>query len=147
MPWLRDCFSRDMPLNYRLFAYGTLQLPEVFERVCGFRGQGQSARIHGFRRVCLKGVAYPAIIQDDAGVVDGLVFLSGLEAAHFQKLDAFEDDFYVRITVEVELASGERLPAQSYALSERYLSLVIDSPWDLGRFTSQDRARLLSRCD
>lgn len=127
-----------------LFAYGTLQIPKVFERVTGRVQPGIPARLEGYRRYPLKGLSYPAILPESGASVEGLVY-SDLDAAIWARLDAFEDSFYLRIPVEVSVSSGERLRAQTYGLRPDSRNRIRAGVWSLDTMAPADLDALLER--
>lgn len=59
---------------------------------------------------------YPAIVpSESAGAVEGLVFASAHLPEHWQRLDEFEGDNYVRVLAPVRLQSGGTVEAYVYA--------------------------------
>jgi len=100
-----------------LFAYGTLQQPEVQSATCGRRLHGQADQLAGYslaplaitsaQVVALSGKAVHTIARrtgDPADLISGTVF--SLTAAELEAIDRYEVDSYAR--VEVELVSGLR---------------------------------------
>lgn len=127
-----------------LFAYGSLQLPEVFEAVTRLPRAGCPAVLRGFRRTKLKGFGFPAILADDSLETSGILYHS-IENVGWQRLDAFEDDFYERKRVTIELADGGSCLAWTYVLAERFHHLCLDEPWSLDDLDSQTIRDLLAR--
>ncbi len=127
-----------------LFAYGSLQLPEVFEAVTRQSRDGLPAVLEGFRRTKLKGFGFPAIVPVAGMETSGLVY-TALEEDAWRRLDAFEDDFYDRKTVRVRLASGAVLEAQTYVLSHQFLHLSLDESWSLDDLDTETLHKLLAR--
>ncbi|MFI6998111.1 gamma-glutamylcyclotransferase family protein [Nocardia sp. NPDC050175] len=79
--------------NYSLFAYGTLQFPEVLEVLIGRVPQRATATAPGWRVAALPGRVYPGLVAEPNALARG-VLLSGLTAGEWEILDAFEDDEY-----------------------------------------------------
>ena len=71
-----------------LFAYGTLQLPDVLQAVVGQRWRGEPALLVGYGRYRLRGKPYPAIIAEPAGNVAGLLY-GGLGPGELALLDSY----------------------------------------------------------
>lgn len=112
----------DMPAPDHLFVYGTLAPGQAnADQLAGLRGDWQPACVRGVVLPDGWGAAagYPGLILDDAaGEVRGLLFTSADLAAHWPRLDAFEGEGYVRVTVSVRRDNGEWVQAQVYALAE-----------------------------
>src|SRR3954470_393084 len=105
-----------------LFAYGTLQLPEILEAVVAGRWQGTPALLQGYARYRLRGKPYPAIVPEPGGNVAGLVY-PGVGAAELEQLDRYEGDLYERHTLGVR-AGGAALRALTYVLRAQHRALL-----------------------
>lgn len=127
-----------------LFAYGSLQLPEVFEAVTLNKPEGTPAVLKHFQRTKLKGFGFPAILPVLGEETSG-VFYPRLGADVWRRLDAFEDDFYERKAVAVQLADGSWGQASTYVLSETYRHLSRDEAWSLDDLDFQTIQDLLAR--
>ncbi len=123
-------------MPHALFAYGTLCLPEVFQRAGGQSLSGEPARLPGHRRAYLAGVHYPGIVPDPASHVDGILY-RGLTDATLAALDAFEGKEYERVSRTVRSA-GEDLRAEVYVLHPSRAHLLTDRPWDLETFRASE---------
>jgi gamma-glutamylcyclotransferase (GGCT)/AIG2-like uncharacterized protein YtfP len=115
-----------------LFAYGTLQLPDVLEAVLGLRWQGTPALLLDFARYRVRGKPYPAIVPEPGGNVAGLVY-SGVGPAELDQLDRYEGELYERRTLSVR-SGGATLAAVSYVLAEPQRALLSNESWELGAF-------------
>jgi gamma-glutamylcyclotransferase (GGCT)/AIG2-like uncharacterized protein YtfP len=116
-----------------LFAYGTLQLPEVMQAVTGRRFPALPARLDGYSRHCLRGKSYPGIRPAAGASVAGLLF-TGIDAHAWQRLDEFEDDFYQRESVQVIASDGACWPAEIYKIPVAFYSLLLPEEWNLAEF-------------
>lgn len=133
----------DTPPFGHLFAYGTLELPEVLAKVTGREHVPRAALLAGFSRYLLARYPYPAIIADPAGTVLGSVFLD-LDAAELARLDAYEGDLYERCELSV-WAGDAALQAQSYVLRGEFHELLSQAPWDRHEFERRHLASYLAR--
>ena len=127
-----------------LFAYGTLQLPEVMRAVTGRAFVAHSARLDDHSRHCLRGKSFPGIRPNPGHSVNGMVFL-GIDEESLRKLDAFEDDFYRRDSVTVIAGNGGEWAAQAYIVREEAYGLLLPEEWDLQRFRRECLERFLLR--
>jgi gamma-glutamylcyclotransferase (GGCT)/AIG2-like uncharacterized protein YtfP len=116
-----------------LFAYGTLMCTDIMEEVSGLQLPGVPALLQQYRRFCVRGEVYPAIIADADGDVDGVVYRNIPQSAWI-RLDRFEGEMYARQMVEVVLAAGARIPAVTYVLRTEFTSCLEASEWDLQTF-------------
>lgn len=116
----------------QLFVYGTLMPNQPNHHwLSDIGGSFDPAYMHGVLLPNGWGAAegYPAIIPSDQGqVVTGYLFRSENLPEHWQALDDFEGDGYVRTQVMVTMADGSPQMAWVYAL-------LVDE---------QDKARLIA---
>lgn len=76
-----------------LFAYGTLQFPEVLIELLGRCPRFVPAALPGWRAAVLPGLVYPGLVPAPGVSAPGVV-LTGLTAAEWRILDAYEDEQY-----------------------------------------------------
>ncbi|QIS05014.1 gamma-glutamylcyclotransferase [Nocardia brasiliensis] len=76
-----------------LFAYGTLQFPQMLEVLLGRVPEFTPAAAVGWRAAALPGLLYPGLVPHPGAVAPGVV-ITGLTPGEWQILDAFEDDDY-----------------------------------------------------
>lgn len=129
-----------------LFAYGTLQFPEVLERVTGRRFQGVAARLPDHR--CLRFVdrEYPGVVPAPGVVTEGLLY-PDLDAASVAALDRFEGPEYERVALRVERADGAEWPREAWVyrvLPDARVRLS-DQGWSRTEFAVEGLARFLAR--
>ncbi len=126
-----------------LFTYGSLMCPEIMERVAGRHAASTPATLHHFRRSRLQDLDYPGIFPDDASRVAGILYLDLSEEA-IGRLDDFEGEQYLRLTVTVELDDGHTQPAMAYVLKERYRPLATGEEWDFATFLAEGKKHFLA---
>jgi gamma-glutamylcyclotransferase (GGCT)/AIG2-like uncharacterized protein YtfP len=129
----------------QLFAYGTLQIPEVMGAVTGATFPSQPARLEGYVRYRLKDRAFPGLRREPGGVAEGLLF-GGIDAEALRRLDAFEDDFYRRETLAVLDAGRRPVAAEVYVVPPEHYSLLVYQPWDLEEFRRTALEGFMARC-
>ncbi|MEU2040805.1 gamma-glutamylcyclotransferase family protein [Nocardia niwae] len=112
-----------------LFAYGTLQFPEVLETLLGRVPSLEPAELTGWRAAALPRRLYPGLVAAPRRLTRGAL-LSGLTAAEWAILDAFEDDEYDLRRVRIE---GRAAPVWTYVWT------VTADPvdWDRDRFAAE----------
>lgn len=114
---------------YHLFTYGTLMFEPVFRNVAGHTFERAPARLSGYRRLAVRGEAYPGIIEAASSEsVDGIVYF-GMDFQTMERLDRFEGPRYGRETVTATMASGDRIHCQTYVFSQDHRYLLINRPW------------------
>lgn len=115
-------------MGHALFAYGTLQFPEVLEALLGRVPTLEPAELTGWRAAALPRRLYPGLVAAARGLARGAV-LSGLTVAEWAILDAFEDDEYDLRRVRI---NGRDAPVWTYVWT------VPADPvdWDRERFAA-----------
>jgi gamma-glutamylcyclotransferase (GGCT)/AIG2-like uncharacterized protein YtfP len=127
-----------------IFAYGTLQIPEVMQAVTGRTLIGRSAILPGYGCYCLRGRVYPGITREIGSTVHGSLYVEVYQDT-LDLLDAFEDSMYERF--EVEVTAGDAvLPAQAYVIREAYRQILSRRPWDIEKFQGKHLDRYLRGC-
>lgn len=128
------------------FFFGTLMdrdvLTEVLDRPVA-DVELRAARLPGWRRVATAGEAYPLLVPDPGGAVDGVLLRrpSGRDDARIRHFE--EDEFFDR-QVTVELSDGRKAPARAFFAVEEVEATV--HAWDFHTWARQDKARYLQRC-
>lgn len=112
--------------------------------VSGRQFQNEEARLPGFERFLLKDQIYPGIIQTGHDHTDGRVYFD-LDESTLDRCDYFEDDYYLRQTVEVTLADLTRVEAFVYVIKDTDQSLLSDRPWDEAGFVAEHLDEYLLR--
>lgn len=119
-------------MAHGVFAYGTLQVPDIAGQIVGRPVTGSAAVLEGYARFELMDRVYPAIVRQMGGSVTG-VFYGRLEEREIAQLDAYEGSLYERH--EAWITSGDtRLRAFTYVLREEHRDVLCDTPWDLDAF-------------
>ncbi|MFN3630372.1 MAG: gamma-glutamylcyclotransferase family protein [Casimicrobiaceae bacterium] len=121
-------------LPRHIFTYGSLMFERVWRRVVQGAYASEPGEIRGFRRLAVKDQDYPAIVADrDGGPVGGVLYRD-VSPEDVARLDQFETDAYVRLTVPVFLASG------NFALADAYVAtpaiMLTASAWDVSAFAT-----------
>jgi gamma-glutamylcyclotransferase (GGCT)/AIG2-like uncharacterized protein YtfP len=121
-------------LAMNIFTYGSLMFPEVWQRVVRGDYRSAAATIADCRRYAIERETYPGMVRERGGAVTGVVYFD-VDTADLAALDAFEGTDYRRETVDVRLATGETVPADTYF----YLATarLLNAPWDPGVFQKQ----------
>ncbi len=111
-----------------LFAYGTLMDPAVWDRVAQESCRTAFAALAGHEVRRLKGHPFPGLIEVAGAIAPGLVYFDVSPEA-MARLDAYEDDFYVRIPATVTLRDGGSVHAQVYLMAHESRNLVESEKW------------------
>jgi hypothetical protein len=118
---------------HHLYAYGTLQVPEVLQQVIGRSVAGRPAVLEGYARYRLRNQVYPGIVEHPGGHVTGLLY-SGIDAHELERLDAYEGPLYERRSLTLRV-DGEQIEATGYVLRIEHRRLLSNHPWELGAFS------------
>jgi gamma-glutamylcyclotransferase (GGCT)/AIG2-like uncharacterized protein YtfP len=116
-----------------LFAYGTLMCDEIMEQVAGYRLSYTAGTLRGYIRRAVRDEHYPAIFRNEKGLIQGIVYLCVPDQA-WQRLDRFEGAMYERQTVQIQLAHGMMLFANTYVIQPAFLDTLEEIDWDFERF-------------
>jgi gamma-glutamylcyclotransferase (GGCT)/AIG2-like uncharacterized protein YtfP len=133
-----------MEVKLALFAYGTLEIPEVMMAVTGRSFSQQPALIVDHARYRLKNRAYPGLREEYGVVTNGTVY-TGLDAEAMQRLDTFETDLYVRKTLTVHPEAGGLMRAEVYLIRPVHYGQLTGEAWDQAAFVQQSLRRFLHR--
>lgn len=127
-----------------MFVYGSLMHPEVLTRVMGRTATMQPAQLPGFRRGPVRGESFPGVVPAIGRQVSGQL-VKGVEASELARLDAFEDDFYIREPHIILTEDRERQTADVYVVHPEYQHLVDAADWDYEAFVAQDLQAFIAR--
>jgi gamma-glutamylcyclotransferase (GGCT)/AIG2-like uncharacterized protein YtfP len=129
----------------RLFAYGSLEFPEVIGALLGRGLPGAPARLRGYRRGMLAGRPYPGIVEARDEWVDGVVW-AGLSEGDIGALDAYEGREYARRTLTVVGPGDEPLESFVYVILPEHRHRIGEAPWERQWFASEHLADYVAHC-
>jgi len=122
----------------KLFAYGTLMCPEVFEKVTGMSPRAVlPGQVKNHRCLQVRGEVYPGLIQGHGGVVEGLVYT--FPSYLWAVFDGFEGERYFKKPVTVHYENGKRELVQAYLLRPECRRLLSRSLWDINTFIEKGK--------
>lgn len=116
-----------------LFAYGTLMCEDIMSEVAGVDLTHVPGTLRGYSRRSVIGEHYPAITPDENAAVEGVLYCDLPDSA-WDHLDRFEGEMYERCAVDVELADGTILSAETYVTRPAYQNHLSDTEWDFDYF-------------
>jgi len=116
-----------------LFAYGTLMDTEIMAGVSDCRPAQHTACLSDYRRLSVSGEVYPALVEETAGRVAGVLY-TGLPESAWPRLDRFEGEIYQRISITVVDREGWLHPAETYLCKPEFRHLLADSDWSFEKF-------------
>jgi gamma-glutamylcyclotransferase (GGCT)/AIG2-like uncharacterized protein YtfP len=116
-----------------LFAYGTLMCEDIMLEAAGCYPASCRGILVGYSRCPLKGEVYPAIIPDDKGRVEGILYLD-ISLKALKRLDRFEEELYSRQSIVINLLDKTTIPAETYCLKSEFLHCAERTEWDFENF-------------
>jgi gamma-glutamylcyclotransferase (GGCT)/AIG2-like uncharacterized protein YtfP len=122
-----------------LFAYGTLMCDDIMREVSGCRLSHVPGTLKGYSRRSVKGEQYPALIPDEEGRVEGVVYWNVPNAA-WDRLDRFEGEMYARQLVQIALNDGATVLAATYVVHPEFLDHLEQAEWDFSDFLRHGKA-------
>ncbi|MDR4462246.1 MAG: gamma-glutamylcyclotransferase [Nitrospirales bacterium] len=128
-----------------LFAYGTLQFPEVMEAVTGRVFPWVEAEAPGFAQFCLADRIYPGMVAREGALTQGRVY-TALSHQIWECLDRFEDPIYRRELLEVYRIDGFKMSAYAYVLPVAQQRLLSSERWQMDWFSDVHLDGYVSRC-
>lgn len=129
-----------------IFAYGTLQVPEVCTALLGRMVRVSPAIVEGHRCVRLGDALYPGLIRARDATADGLL-LWQLTEYELALLDEFEDPIYERQRVDAFAAeSNTSVEAWSYVVGSNGEPVLTNEGWDLDTFVALHAGRYVKQC-
>ena len=126
------------------FAYGTLMCDDIMQEVSGCRLSQVPGILKGYTRRCVRGEHYPALVPDEDGFVEGVVYLD-VPGSAWDRLDRFEGEMYARQPVEVELKDGTTLLADVYVVRPEFLGDLEEFDWDFSEFLRNGKTSFQSQ--
>jgi len=118
-----------------VFAYGTLEVPEIMRSVTGRDFPYVAATLSGWSRTLLRGRCYPGVRRAPGATTSGVLYV-GVDAATLARLDAYEGDEYVRKRVRVSTTDGVR-EAWAWVVPSRLAHRLGRRPWDRAAFVQE----------
>ena len=95
--------------------------------------------INHYQRLKVAGELFPGLIRENSKSVEGLVYLS-ITGGEWERLTAFEDDFYELQEVTVECPETS-VSALAFIVPPSRKSLLSDKPWNPDFFRENPLAR------
>ncbi|HCL27784.1 MAG TPA: gamma-glutamylcyclotransferase [Candidatus Latescibacteria bacterium] len=118
-----------------VFAYGSLMIPRVMDRVAGRLFVQEPAQLQGYARYALRGETYPGLVEEEGVATDGVLWRD-IGDDDLQRLDTFEGEWYERRTVWV-VVGADQVQAETYVLIRTQQHRVSRRSWSRNRFESR----------
>ncbi len=127
----------------RFFFFGTLMDIDILSEVIGRKVTAdllKPAHLAGFRRAAVEGASYPVIVEDEDGVVEG-VMMAGISPEERQMLEAYEGKGY-RVTDARVDARAQRREVLMFEPVEG-AHTVQGKDWDLAHWQRHEKPRFI----
>lgn len=124
-------------MNYALFTYGTLEIPEVMQLITGKQFKTESAVLHDHARYKLKSGAYPAVVFEAGKNISGTVYFD-IDELDIHKLDRYEDFCYQRQKVDVILDNGDKQDVMCFVVPLDKKDLLSKVDWNKKQFIDEE---------
>ncbi|MEM6820821.1 MAG: gamma-glutamylcyclotransferase family protein [Verrucomicrobiota bacterium] len=118
--------------HHYLFAYGSLISSEVIELVLGYVPESNPAYLEGYACYYVNEATFPGMVKDPKGKTEGLIYRD-LTEHDWQRLDAYEDEFYERQLLSVT-SQGKEIFSMGYVIPETSRSVLSDNFWSWSEF-------------
>ncbi len=132
-------------MAYSVFAYGTLEIPEIMSTVTGQIFSSDEATAHNFDRYLLKGKIYPGMMIQEGASTDGRVYFE-LNECVLSILDEFEDDLYERTMISIRTTAGQSLEAFAYLLPKQCRDMLSVRQWNKDKFVAEHFGAYVQSC-
>ena len=120
----------------KIFAYGTLMIPEVMYAVTTREFRFKNAILRGYARFTVKGESYPGIIPVTDEVTEGVIYFE-VDELSLARLDAFEGNLYQRKPIRVETKEREIRDAETYVIKPEYRGCLSSKEWNVKEFNQK----------
>ena len=128
----------------RLFAYGTLMMPDVLRALCGAGHAMQPATLSDYARFRVRSHVFPGIVPRAGASTEGVI-IEDIDAALWRRLDAFESDLYERVAVDVKCADRTIVAACAYVVAPHQRHILSDEAWSPREFADKHLAAYMAR--
>jgi hypothetical protein len=108
--------------------------PQVWQRVVRGTYHSASATVNGYARYAIVGETYPAMIEQTAATVHGVVYFD-VDEDDVAVLDAFESTDYRRECVSARIGANEVRAVEAYVYLDT--SRISNAPWEPETFQLQ----------
>ena len=130
----------------KVFTYGSLMFPEVWQAVTGRVQPSSAGTIRGFVRRTVSRTSYPGILETgrEDDIVGGEIY-HDIDPDCLAALDQFESDFYVRREVQVRDGAGGLVACHAYVVPPGRAHVLSAEEWDRETFAARYLADFVDR--
>ena len=105
----------------------------VWQRIVSGYYLSTGVTLTGYQRLAVTGEEYPVAIPAAEHSIEGVLY-HDVHAQDVMHLDAFEGEYYERLSVTVSSNTGETCPAQVYVLRPEFQHIAAEQAWDVDKF-------------
>lgn len=116
---------------HKLFVYGSLQSPEIVEKLTGKSFKAKPAVLTGYKRYCVKDCDYPAVIQQNDAETTGFI-LENVDELSLDIISFYEGDEYEEKTLTAIF--GEKEQKVRVFIWKAGIQYLENQEWDFRRF-------------
>jgi len=120
----------------KIFAYGTLMIPEVMYTVTTCKFRFDNAILRDYPRFTVKGESYPGIIPVTDAVTEGIIYFD-VDELSLTRLNAFEGDLYQLTPILAEIKGGDIFNAQAYVVKPKFRNHLSSLEWNAIEFAQK----------
>ena len=120
----------------KIFAYGTLMIPEVMYAVTTRKFRFDNAILRDYARFTVKGESYPGIIPVTDAVTEGIIYFD-VDELSLTRLNAFEGDLYQLTPILAEIKGGDIFNAQAYVVKPKFRNHLSSLEWNVTEFAQK----------
>jgi gamma-glutamylcyclotransferase (GGCT)/AIG2-like uncharacterized protein YtfP len=91
----------------------------------------------------VRGETYPGLIPKPGHRTTGTVYLD-VDPASIRQLDAFEGDFYERVSLSVQIDDGRTIECDVYRVRPEHHILLLKEEWNFDEFRERLAGRFIS---
>ena len=130
----------------RLFAYGTLRVHEIMQRIVNHEFESTNAVLADYICLYVDSHLFPGIKPLSNEVTEGTLY-EGIDDATMQKLDQYEGHIYIRKVISVKTNDGQKVDAFAYVVAEKFEYLLSNKRWTLEEFQLHHMADYINSHD
>jgi len=120
-----------------VFVYGPLMLRDVVKAVVGRELTRRGATVNGYMQLRLMDQSQAALVPFPDAVTEGVVYMD-VDAESLRRMDAFLGKAFERGDVNVQVAEGEWVEAETHFFRLSRKKMLSAKPWDEDEFLKKD---------
>ena len=131
--------KKELAFNTSIFNFGSMRDLDIFRIVLGrtvSKDNTKNAYIKGYRTVKVEGKPYPALVQDNVSITEGILVIN-LTPEDLDRIQHYEDGEYGTEILPINLKNGDKeIYAQVYSIHSSKLTPT-DEDWNFDEFQKE----------